>query len=94
MYIPAGCGVADYDDFPELKMIVYYTELSAGPVVYSGAAAATQKAVTINGGEGLLIDEGDVKHIIWHNDERIFNISGLISEAELIKIAENVMVVG
>ncbi|MFY9177038.1 MAG: DUF4367 domain-containing protein [Caldicoprobacterales bacterium] len=46
--------------------------------------------IKINGKGAIVVSKEGMTHLIWHNNKRVFTLSGILDEKELIKMAESV----
>ena len=97
-YIPEGMRLQTHDSRGNQIYLVFnngdkyfsftvYNKLS-GKLSLDTENAAVKKT-TLNGMEALYSTNANVNILVWHDDERMYDITGTIEEKEIMKIAEN-----
>ncbi len=100
-YLPAGYKVESTLPLGDVKLI-YFSDATGKTLEFSTSPSnssfqvdtenATTKRITIHGAEGILVYKDGMHTLLWTNNEKTFYLIGTLSEEEIIKVAESVVV--
>lgn len=99
-YIPNGFTITQdkkigkniFLEFKSQEQYFILTIQNADGLSNVDTEGALVEELTLNGRDAIFVDRGDIRFVLWGEEQNSYTLHGNISKDELIKIAENVQI--
>lgn len=98
-FIPEGYGLAAMEGYDDLNLCrwtneqgdyLIYQEMDAGLWTTLNTESGKNHSLAVRGYPGVYSDNGHTRAIYWSSHNRYFSVTGILSQGELILMAEGV----